>query len=135
MQAFGPQALLQEGMDDGDIAVACDPFGMFEKVAEPEPVDYADAAVASTHAQNGADAGIVEHFLEVRSALVIGAGKGIAPFEQVPAEYRMQAPGTEDCDGRLDFLFGKTAGRCRNPNGITGAEAGRRDHDDVISLK
>jgi hypothetical protein len=79
--------------------------------------------------------GIIEHVLEIRRALVIGAGKGIAPFEQIFAGYHMQTPGTEHVDGRPDFLLGETSCRRRNPNGITRAEAGGLDHDDVFGLK
>ena len=39
MQAFGAQALLHEGMDDGDIAVPHDPFRIFQEFSEPQPVD------------------------------------------------------------------------------------------------
>jgi hypothetical protein len=73
--------------------------------------------------------------LKVRRTLVVGSGEGVTPFEQMFSEYRVQTPGTENLNGQLDFLFVETAGRRRNPNGISGAEAGGLDHDDGFGLK
>jgi hypothetical protein len=92
MQAFGSETLLKGAMQHGDIAVAHYPLGMLQKMAKADHVHHPNGSIAAAGTKDGADAGVVEHPLEIFSPLVIGSGKRIPAAEKVLPENNMKTP-------------------------------------------
>ena len=102
-------------VEDGDVAVADNPFGVLAEAGEVEAVDDADGAVAATGAEDGADGGVVELLLKGTGTDGIVAGKLVVGVEKVVGQHYVELPRTEQVDGGIDFVEDDFA--CRSDDG------------------
>ena len=100
---------VQIGMDmakqNGDIAKADDPFGVFQQGREIQLIDNMNRAIAAPGAEDGFDVGVVEHLLKIGKAFGIGAAVDKIFFSDGVAGQCPEAPALDQLDGGLDLLL------------------------------
>jgi len=104
-------------MEDGDVAITYNPFGMLAKAREVEAVDDADGAVAATCAEDGMDGGVVELLLKGTGTGGVVASKLVVDVVKVVRKHHFELPRAEQADGSGDFSRGYFA--CRGDDGDT----------------
>lgn len=75
-------------MQDSDIAESDQPFGSLPECGEIQAVDDPSHPISPACAKNGIHGVIIEHALQIRSALLIGPGKiSIAGTQGLPLDH------------------------------------------------
>jgi len=87
---------VQIGMDmaqqNGDIAKADDPFGVFQQGREIQLIDDMDRAVAAPGTEDRFEIRVVEHLLKIGEAFSVGAAVDKILFSDSVAGERSEAP-------------------------------------------
>src|SRR5215217_6731466 len=103
-----------------NIAEPTDPFRIFLEAGEIKLINNAAGAISATACYNGFHAGIIQHFLEVISALFVTTRKiGCTFSDSLPHSY-LKAPALQ-CLHRISNTFiGDKAGRTSNTDRVAG---------------
>ena len=110
----------QVGMEDGNIAVAHDPFGLLREFFKIDPINDASGAIPPAGTENGIYFLIVQHLLEITQSFLIGAGKiGHGSATNRIAHFYIIAPLLQDLYTGLHFFEGHIAGRTYQSDGIS----------------
>ena len=104
VEGFDAEVAVDVAVEDGDVAVANEPFGVLAEAGEVEAVDDADGAVAATSAEDGAEGGVVELLLEGEGAGGVVAGKLVVGIEKVVGQHHVELPRPEERDGGFYLL-------------------------------
>ena len=104
MEGLDAEVVVDVAVEDGDVAVADNPFGVLAEVGEIEAVDDADGAVAATGAEDGTYSGVVQLLLEGEGAGGVVAGKLVVGIEKVVGQHHVELPRTEQVDGGFYLL-------------------------------
>jgi hypothetical protein len=110
-------------VQEGNVAVADDPFGSLSKAREVDPVNDAAEAISPTATEDGCYFRVVELLLQVVEPGFIAAGKIIVRVAaEGAAGFYLVAPLPEGIDTGLSSFEGHITGGTDDGDGIAGAQ-------------
>jgi hypothetical protein len=127
VKAFHTQ-VLQEAMENGNIAAACYPLRVLKEFLKIQTFDNPDHSVSPAGTNDRFNLRIIQHFLEIRCALIIRSGKRIMTPENMFSGFHFQAPRPDKPETGFQLCLPKEAGRGCNPYGISLPQQWRTDH-------
>src|SRR5579862_3435147 len=117
----GPVAVCMEvAKDNGDIAKADDPFGIFGQEREIQLIDNMHGTIAAAGAKDGLYPGIVEHLLEIGRPFGVGAAEDGVFFSDGVAYLEVKAPAFDELGSGEDLFFGDITGGAGDADGVAG---------------
>ena len=111
MNAFAAETL-QLGMKYRDVAVAYNPFRLFNEFVEVKSVDDADCAVTSSYTENSIDVVAVDMFLNQRCTGVVVASKLVVRIEKALVIDKLKSSVFYIINGERHFVFSDFPRRC-----------------------
>src|SRR5262249_42589664 len=107
---------------DRNVAKTNDPFGIIGEPAEIQPVDDTHSSISTPCTEDGLQAGVVYHLLQIGRSFHVGAAKAEVPFAYCIADLYRKAPALYLLNGRFYLLQCNKPRRTGDADGVARRE-------------